>query len=497
MLLKGFALLLAMRQVGYSVAHVTSDLRHRFVRALIAARWDFFSLRPAGGFANTISNEAERAGRAYEALCQIAALSVQALMYLALTLLVSWQVALAALAAGGVMVLVLGRLVGLARQAGRKQTTLMQGLMTRIADGLGGMKPLKAMAREQRLETHLHETVEGLNETARKSVFYRYALSTMVEPIIVLFLGAGVLLAHGALDIPLATQMFMALLFFRLVTRIGTIQQQWQIVMSTESAYWALLETLEAAERAREPHKSGRKPALPAVISVERVSFAYEDKTILDQVSLEVRPGEITTVIGPSGAGKTTLADLLIGLRRAGSGRIVIGGLDLRDIDLDAWRSAVGYVPQELFLFHTTLLENVGLGDPEIDRGKVETALRQAGAWPFVAELAEGLDTIVGEGGTRLSGGQRQRIAIARALVRDPALLILDEATTALDPETEAAICATVRTLAAGRAVLAITHQPAWIGAAERVYRIAAGRVTVEKGPHSAGHIASGFGAAK
>jgi ATP-binding cassette subfamily C protein len=213
------------------------------------------------------------------------------------------------------------------------------------------------------------------------------------------------------------------------------------------------------------------------------VSFAYGAQPVLRNVDLALRPGEITTVIGASGSGKTTLADLLLGLRWTEVGTIRIGDIALRDIDIAFWRSHVGYVPQELFLFNATLAENVTLDDPAVGRDKVRAALQQAGAWEFVAQLPQGMDSRVGEGGILLSGGQRQRIAIARALVRDPALLILDEATTALDPETEAAICDTVRGLAHGRIILAITHQPAWISAAHHVYRLAEGRLSPVNAP--------------
>ena len=152
----------------------------------------------------------------------------------------------------------------------------------------------------------------------------------------------------------------------------------------------------------------------------------------------------------------------------------------MRDIDIRTWRNVIGYVPQETFLFHDTVFANVALGDPAISRVQAETALRRAEAWDFVAALPDGMDTVVGERGARLSGGQRQRIAIARALIRDPALLILDEATTALDPETEAGIVATIRRLTGKLTVLSISHQPAMKQTANVVYSLNDGRATLE-----------------
>ena len=190
--------------------------------------------------------------------------------------------------------------------------------------------------------------------------------------------------------------------------------------------------------------------------------------------------GAFTAVVGSSGVGKTTVADLIIGLLRPQHGEVWIDDLPMRDVDATAWRGMIGYVPQETFLFHDSVMANVTLGDGGVSRAEVETALRRAEAWDFVAALPEGMDSVVGERGARLSGGQRQRIAIARALIRDPALLILDEATTALDPEAEAGIVATVRQLAGRVTVLSISHQPAMRAAADVVYRLERGHAVLE-----------------
>jgi ATP-binding cassette, subfamily C, bacterial len=189
-------------------------------------------------------------------------------------------------------------------------------------------------------------------------------------------------------------------------------------------------------------------------------------------VALSIAAGELAVLIGPSGAGKTSIVDLLVGLVQPQVGQIWIDDVLLSDLDLKAWRCTVGYVPQETFLLHESVFVNVTLGDLALTASDVETALRAAGAWEFISALPEGMETSVGERGARLSGGQRQRIAIARALVRKPQFLILDEATASLDPDSEAAICATVRRLRGAMTILAISHQPALLEVADTVYRL-------------------------
>ena len=214
-------------------------------------------------------------------------------------------------------------------------------------------------------------------------------------------------------------------------------------------------------------------------LCLESVQLSYGEKSVLRNVSLTITTGRFVAIIGPSGAGKTTIIDLLIGLIEPASGTIRIDGVPLGQIDLRSWRNQIGYVPQEIFLFHDTILRNISLGDDSVTREEAQQALRAAEAWGFVSELPQGLDTIVGERGAKLSGGQRQRIAIARALVRHPKLLILDEVTTSLDPESEAALCKTLSHLAGTVTIVGVSHQPALIDVATTVYELKAGVITV------------------
>ena len=193
-------------------------------------------------------------------------------------------------------------------------------------------------------------------------------------------------------------------------------------------------------------------------------------------MSIEIPVNSFTSITGPSGAGKSTLLDLLCGLAEPQSGEILIDGISLHEIDLRHWRRMIGYVSQDTILLHDTILSNILIGAPDLTQADAEQALQQAGAWDFVCSLPAGLLTVVGERGGLLSGGQRQRIAIARALAHRPLFLLLDEPTSALDPDSEKVICETLQRLAQSHTIIAVSHQPAVINAADRIFTLSKGK---------------------
>jgi ATP-binding cassette subfamily B protein len=204
---------------------------------------------------------------------------------------------------------------------------------------------------------------------------------------------------------------------------------------------------------------------------------------VLRDVTFEVRPGERVAVVGRSGSGKTTLAGLLLGLLRPTLGRIWVDDLDLEGMDLPAYRRQVGVVLQENLLVRGTVWENIALGDPRPDRARVVEVARLAAAHEFIEGMPQGYDSVVGEMGLTLSGGQRQRIGIARALYRDPQILILDEATSALDRASEAAVQQNLSTILSGRTAILIAHRTATIRQADRILVLQDGAI-VEQGTH-------------
>jgi ATP-binding cassette subfamily C protein len=490
--LKSGLVLLAKKQVGYTVANVATDLRLSLIRALLVARWEYFLRQPIGVLANSMATEAVRTSSAFLHGSLMSALIVEALVYTGVALLISWKATLVSLVFGLILAYLLKRLIRKAWRAGIRQTELLKSLITHLTDTLISIKPLKAMARESRADALLAKNTNRLNRALQKQVLSKEGLKAIQEPLFVAFLAIGLYLVSVFLRFPLATVMVLVFLLSRIVKRVNKIQQEYQEMMVLESAYWSLQDTIREAERAREPTLGTKVPSLDHAIRFDKVSFSYDEEWVLREASLRFPSGLLTAIVGPSGVGKTTIADLVTGLIRPQQGEVWIDDLPLRQIDVMGWRKMIGYVPQETLLLHDSVLINVTLGDPDLSVADAERALRAAEAWEFVTEMPEGIYSTAGERGSMLSGGQRQRIAIARALVHKPKLLILDEPTSALDPESEAAICETLGQLRGGGiTILAISHQPTIMNVADRAYSLQDGKAFLVQ-DHKVANVYSG-----
>lgn len=477
MVCKAILVLLAQKQVGYTVARVATDLRLALIRAILAARWEFFVRQPAGTFANAFTSETSRAAHAYQSSATIVAAFIETFLYTGVALTVSWQATLVAIVVGVLIVSSLHRLVRMTRRAGKRQTLSLKALLGRLADMLYAVKALKAMARETQVALLLEKETRRLNRALRREVFSKEVLKALQEPFIVAALAGGMYVALTYWAVPLKTLILMALLFGRALASFSKVQKQYQQMVTGESAFWSLQDTIARSQTAREPSLGTAHPIVRRDITFRKASFSYDEHRVLRDVTLAIPIGQMTAIVGPSGAGKTSIVDLIVGLVRPQAGDVWLDDAPLSDINLTAWRQMVGYVPQETLLLHESVFVNITLEEPGITEAEVETALRAAEAWDFIASLPEGIHTPVGERGSRFSGGQRQRIAIARALVHKPHLLILDEATASLDPVSETAICETVRKLRGTTTILAVTHQPALLDIADRVYRLEHGAV--------------------
>jgi ATP-binding cassette subfamily C protein len=475
MLVKSVFLLLAQREVGYTAAQVGTDLRLEMLRAVLRSKWEYFLHQPVGKLTNALATEASRSSASFVNGATAITFMIQAVIYGFVATAMSWRATLIALLAGAVVIGLSHFLVRITRKAGKRQTRLFSSLMSNLTDTLQSVKPLKAMARVHLADKVLSRETTRINKSVRRQVLSMAVLDSAQEVMFAIFIALGMYVALEIFSMELPMVMVLVIALGRTFAFLGKVQKQHQKLVQGESAFWSLKHAIAEAKQAEEKLDGGVPPSFNERLEFRDVDFSYGRHPVLTNLSLTINAGEFTTLIGPSGSGKTTIVDLVIGLIRPNAGTITLDGKPLQEVDIQAWRRMIGYVPQETILLHDTIMRNITLGDPTLQQADIDWALRAAGAADFVAGLPDGLETVVGERGGKLSGGQRQRVVIARALVNKPRLLILDEATSALDHESEDAIRRTLENLTGQLSVLAISHNRAMVHAASRVYYLRAG----------------------
>ncbi|MFI6723067.1 thiol reductant ABC exporter subunit CydD [Streptomyces atratus] len=368
-------------------------------------------------------------------------------------------------------------LIGWATQSRMdRQWRLLSRLSGHFFDVVAGLPTLKvfgrAKAQAESIRTITSQYRRATLRTLRIAFLSSFALELLATLSVALVaVTIGMRLVHGELD--LYTGLVVLILAPEAYLPIRQVGAQYHAAAEGLSAAEEIFSVLET-----EPRPGGTENTPESLrLELEGVTVRHEGRTeaSLDGASLVVDEGETVALVGPSGVGKSTLLDVVLGFTAPDEGRVRIGGVDLATLAPERWRERIAWVPQRPYLFAGTIAENVRLARPDADDDAVTAALRDAGAYDFVAELPDGAQTLLGEDGAGLSAGQRQRLALARAFLADRPLLLLDEPTASLDGETEAGIVEAVRRLATGRTVLLVVHRPALLSVADRV-------VTLEPG---------------
>lgn len=467
------------------VARLRGLLYDRLIRREVA----FFDRHRTGELTNRLAADTTVVQNAatvnVSMLLRYALTAVGSVVILALT---SWRLTLVMLALVPITVigaLVYGRIV---RRLSRQVQDALAEATTVAEETLSGIRTVRSFAREGEESRRYADRVETSFTLARtrarfSAIFGGIAGFAGYGAISGVLWYGGLMLADGEISMGVLTSFL--LYTFSLAFSIAALGGLWQDFMRAVGASERIFGLLEAPT-----DDDGGTRTLPAVkgaVEFDAVTFCYPTRPahpVLDGLSLRLRPGESVALVGPSGGGKSTVAALLSRLYRADAGQVSLDGVPIGELDPDWLRGQVGVVAQEPLLFATSVADNIRYGRPTATDAEVQTAAEAANAHGFIAGLPEGYQTMVGERGVQLSGGQKQRIAIARALLKDPAVLVLDEATSALDAESEHLVQEALARLMVGRTTLVIAHRLSTVQSADRIAVLSGGRI-VEAGSHA------------
>ncbi|WP_068139882.1 ABC transporter ATP-binding protein [Limnochorda pilosa] len=475
--------------LGYTAQRLVADLRRAVHQKLQELSLDFHQRHRTGELVSRITFDAAQiqagVGRAIGDLAGQLLTLAGVLFFLIYLNARMALVSLIILALAGWAIDLYGRRI---RRASRRVQERMAGIAAALQEMLGAIRVVKAFTLQRSLQGRFDQENEAGFEAQMKSV----QLEATVTPVVELVTAVGVAailwvggweILHGRMD----AGGFMSFVgYLALVLGpVGGISHTSAQLQQAAAAAQRVFELLDEPDRVAEPPVPRRLPRCKGRVSFEDVWFAYEPgQWVLRGIDLKVEPGQRVALVGPSGAGKSTLVNLIPRFYDVARGTVRVDGIDVRELSIEDLRRAIGLVPQETVLFGVSVLENLAYGRSGATREEIEAAARAANAHDFIMELPQGYETRVGERGATLSGGQRQRIAIARALLRDPRLLILDEATSSLDAPSERLVQEALERLMRDRTSFVVAHRLSTVVAADRILVVDGGRV-VEEGTHA------------
>jgi ATP-binding cassette subfamily C protein len=465
---------------GFTKAKVVKDLRIKLITLMSQTEWGFFTKQSSGNFTASLLNEIDIAGDGYETMVVILSNTVQMLAYLSVAFFISWQIAAIAIITSLILAILFSKLISISRKLGDEHVILIRKITAQLTDSYRSIKPLKAMAREKHSHAILSSYTKQLKSVNKKDTVASQVLEMSQEIILMSTVILTIYFSFKELNIPIEFSIVLVILYLRTMKLFGKSQKQFRTYVGNISGYHMVMQYMNATIENREQRHGIIKHEYHGDIEFKNVSFMHEKKQILNCTSTTFHHKKLNSIIGLSGAGKTTIADLICGLYQLQSGEIIIDGVSIQNIDISYWRKQIGYVTQENNLLNTTIKNNITLGDTKFTNDDISYALKKSHCTAFVEQLPQGVETNVGENGAHLSGGQRQRILIARALVHSPKLLILDEATSALDSETEKHLSKIFKSLSKEITIISISHRPALVEISDYIVKLEHGKLIAQ-----------------
>jgi ATP-binding cassette subfamily B protein len=466
---------------------IAADLRAQTYAHLQMLSLEFFGGKRTGDLIARVGSDTDRVcSFLSSSLLDLVNDLLMILMVAAILLSIDPKLALVTLAPFPAIVWLTMRVRARMRHGFERGSRAWADMVSVLADTIPGIRVVKAFTQEQR-------EIDRFNQANENVVIANTRVNTLwtvFGPTVTFLTDLGLLLvwafgvwqvAQGRVTVGVLTA-FVAYIG-RFYTRLDALSRMVGAIQRAAAATHRVFEILDRVPSVPEPAEPVDPGRVRGAIELRRVAFNYGPRRVLHDIDLVIRPGELVGLVGHTGAGKTTLVNLICRFFDVAEGAILVDGVDIRSFPLEAYRRNIGIVLQEPFLFFGTIAENIAYGRPGATRAEIMAAARAASAHEFILRLPEGYDSLVGERGQSLSGGERQRISIARALLTDPQILILDEATSSVDTETERRIQEALDNLTRGRTTIAIAHRLSTLRRADRLVVLERGRI-VEVGSH-------------
>lgn len=474
----------SFQKVGLSTVR---DLRNALYETIIRQSNRFFSERSTGELVSRIVSDVEQVQAAVSIrIGDLFQESVNLVVIAGVILLINTELAFFTFVIAPIIAYPVVQFGKKLRRATRKSQERMADIATLLEETIKGVRIVKAFAMEPFEIRRFREATRRHLEINLKAQRIQALTSPVMELLagvcmVLLFGYAALRIRDGALTLGQFMSFLIALAgMYAPIKRLNKVNLA---VNTAISAAERVFLVLDVDNEVKERPDAKTIQGLGSGIRYENVSFSYGPKPVLREIAFEVTPGEVVAIVGGSGAGKSTLVNLLPRFYDVTDGVVWVDGHDVRDLTLESLRSLIGFVTQEVILFNDNVRNNIAYGRADISDAEIERAARAANAHSFIEQLPEGYDSLVGEGGILLSGGQRQRLAIARALLKNPPILILDEATSALDTESERLVQQALSNLMEGRTTLVIAHRLSTVRRATNILVLEAGRI-VESGRH-------------